>query len=297
MDKITITAPDVTAAMVESENLIVRQARALVIETDEDYAAAGELLQVAQAGLAEVGKLFDEHCRLADQAHKKLTGARERYAAPWKRAIEMIKAGAGAYYLRKKETEKRLADEARAKAEKLERDRQEAEARAAREDAQRRADAARLAAEAEAEKLRNAALELEADHKAGKCAGLPGCAHCRAERLEVEAAVEAERIETEGNETAEAIRSEPVAVVVPAPAADKLKSSGISSVAVPWKCDRTEWDPTAFAGWVGENPAERGHLIKEPDWSALDKRAKAQGSKFDVRGIKAGPVAEVRGKK
>lgn len=284
--------------MVESENLVIRQANALVIASDDDYEQAGKFLyEVIVPGKEQVHELFDDHCSRAFENHRALTGARAKHLNPWETAERFVKAERVRYFREKEEREEteRRERERKARAIEDERKRQEAaaERERAEEEAKRRRDEAetkRLAAEVEAERLRN----IEANDREKRAADL------RAKQIEEEAARESQRAEAEavaiakaGEEAAKAIEQEKTIVDLPAEAGSRL--TGVSK---PWGVNKEKWDRIAFALWIAGNPAEgspayiaateRAEYIGEPAWSLLTAKAKQQKHLFNVGGIEAG---------
>lgn len=304
--------------MLNAEGLVVRQAQALVIASDDDYKQGRAFLnQVILPGKAKVVEFFEPHVRRANEAHKALTKARQEHLDPWAQAEAATKA-ALAEYSAKREAENRRAQaeaERIARAQAEEQRRQEAEAerlRAQAEAEQRRQEAERLAAEAKAEaearrKAMTEAAQANCPHGstlAGKCATFEQCERRVQEQLAAEererdaaAREEIERLEREaaaieqaGKETAGAIMAERLDVTAPAVAVEKLKGA-----AGTWKCDREKWDPVAFAIWIAESPKDRAKYIGAPEWKILDAEAKSQRERFDVGGIVARKVQSVRG--
>lgn len=286
---------DVTppAEMIESENLVIRQANALVIASDEDYEEAGAFLNhVIVAGRKQVEDFFAPHVKRAFEAHRALTSDRAKHLEPWEEAERIVKERRVTYF--RAQEEKRQAEqrerERQARALEEERKRQEAEAerqRAAAEAERVRAEAEarRVAAEAEAERLRNIAAEQAASDSARRAAEL------RAREIEEQSAREAKASEEAaaaiaeaGEETAKAIEAEPVHLAIATAPAPKL-----TGVAQTWTVDKENWDPVAFAEWIAESPKTRAKYIGAPAWTLLVAEAKQQKSLFRVGGITAGP--------
>lgn len=297
--------------MQESEGLVVRQARALVISSVDDYKAAGEFLNgVIVAGERAVRALFDPHVERANAAHKALTGDRAKHLEPWLAAKRLV-TDARALFARQEDARRAaVARERQEEAERIERDRLAAEA-----------DAVRIQAEAEAERLRNEAMEIEekrldeenrltdealaagCDHPVA-CLGAAQCTALRsadeeeraliakrredADRAAREAAEELEQravqVEAAGVETAAAIAEEPVHVAVIDEPEERL-----GGVARAWKCRRDSVDLVAFVLWIAEDAPERVKYLsdKAPNWTLLDAEAKAHKKLFRVGGITA----------
>lgn len=282
--------------MIESENLVVRQANALVIASDEDYNGAQDFLNsVIAAGKREVEELFNPHVKRAFDFHRALTADRAKHLKPWEEAERLVKLAMGTYY--RAAEQKRVAEQRdlERKARELEEERQRQEAAAERERAQAEADrrrkeaeARRIEQEAEAERLRNVAAEQNDKQRQE--------AEARAKEIEEQSAREAQEAEAEaariaasGEAAAQAIEQEPVHVEIASAPAAKLKG-----VAQPWTVDKEDWNPVAFAKWIAKDPEARAKYIGEPAWTLLIAEAKQQKSLFSVDGIKAGPKTSVR---
>jgi chemotaxis protein histidine kinase CheA len=279
--------------LIEEQDLVVRQARALVISSVEDYDAAGKFLnEVVVVGKKKVWNFFEPFVRGADALHKMLTKARGENLAPWEEAESLIKSARVSYFaeqkrkqeaeMRERERIAREQEEARKRAEaEAERKRAEEEAARIREDAERR----RIEAEAEAERQRNAAAEARTKREREDAERV-------ARELEEKAAEEARRAEEEaaqiqasGEATAAAIAAEPVHLALPT----QTGGTKLKGVAETWKCDRTKFDRVAFALWIAEDPKHRAKYIEEPAWKILDAEANQLRSQFDVSGIVVGP--------
>lgn len=278
--------------MLESEDLVVRQANALVIASEDDYAEAGKFLNsVIVAGKKKVFEFFDPHVRRAHEAHIALTSDRAKHLAPWEKAEAIVKNARVLFFRQQKEREEseRRERERAARALEDERQRQEAEGerRRAAEEAARilaEAEQRRINAEAEAERQRNRAEE--ASNAAAREA-----AQKRARDIEEQATREAlaaeetaAEIAAAGEATAHAIETAPVHLALPSQATGKLK--GVAEV---WGVNKDEWNPVAFAKWIAADPEGRAKYIGAPAWPLLTAEAKQQKSKFDVGGIIAGP--------
>jgi hypothetical protein len=278
--------------MIESENLVLRQAHSLVISSDDDYTEAGRFLnEVIVAGRNQVHDLFDPHVDRAFAAHRALTSDRNKHLEPWEQAEKIVKAARVTYFQKeeaRRDSERRERERA-AKALDDERKRQEAEAERQRatEEAQRRreeAEARRIAAEAEAEKLRNLAAEQASDAARRD-------AERRAMEIEATAKREAEVAEATasaiaeaGEAAAQAIEQEPTHVELPSAPAQRL--GGVTKT---WGVDKENWDAVAFAEWIAVDPKSRARYIGAPAWPLLAAEAKQQKSLFCVGGITAGP--------
>lgn len=282
--------------MIESENLVVRQANALVIASDGDYHGANDFLNsVIAAGKREVEEFFAPHVARAFEAHRALTTDRKKHLEPWEEAERLVKLAMGTYF--RAAEQKRIAEqrERERKARELEEERQRQEAAAERERAQaeadrrrKEADENRIAHEAEAERLRNIAAEVN-DRERRAFEEQAKEIEERSEREAKEAEAEAAQIAASGEAAAQAIEQEPVHVEIASAPAAKLKG-----VAQPWTVDKENWDPIAFAKWIAQDPAGRAKYIGEPAWTLLIAEAKQQKSLFSVDGIKAGPKTSVR---
>lgn len=303
IEPLTYPLPVVPAEMIESKNLVIRQANALVIASDDDYKEAGEFLNtVIIAGKREVHILFDEHVETAFAAHRKLTASRAKYLQPWEEAERLVKAARVAYFTEQsdKTERERIERERAAKALAEEQQRQEAEAERQRSaaEAQRRrdeAEARRLAGEAEAERQRNLAAEHELSDQARRQAELRAKEIEEATAREVAAAeAAAEQIASAGEAAAQAIEEEPVHLALPSAPSQKL--TGVSQA---WGVDKEQWSPVEFALWIAGNPpqgspawasaCDRAKYIGAPAWPLLTAEAKQQKSLFNVGGITAGP--------
>jgi hypothetical protein len=289
--------------MVESENLVVRQAHALVIASDEDYAEAGEFLdRVIVAGRKAVEAFFNPHVKRAHEAHTALTTDRAKHLRPWEEAERLVKEARVAYFQLQSEKAERERVEreraARALAEEQRRQEAEAERRRVAAEVQRRreeAEARRVEQEAEAERQRNLAAEQQLSDQARQQA------EQRAREIEEAAAREAAaaaaavtQIAEAGEAAAQAIEQEQIHLDLPSAPAKKL-----GGVAKAWGVDKERWDRVAFALWIAGNPEkdspawiaarDRAKYIGEPAWALLTSEAKQQESLFDVGGITAGP--------
>lgn len=289
--KAPIIDPAVVDELEKSENLVVRQAHALVISSDDDYAAAGEFLnKVIVAGRNQVHEVFDDDVAYAHQGHQRALAKRARYLEPWESAEALVKKARVDYY-QQAEAKRKAEQQAReAAARKLEEDRRrqeaEAERQRAEEEAKRRreeADRRRVEAEAEAEKMRNKAAE-----EATESARLEG--ERKAKELEEQAARDAKAAEESaaaiaeaGEAAAAAIEAEPIHLELPS-----LPGKKLGGVAKAWGVNDKEWDREAFALFIAEDPKGRAKYIGAPAWSLLREEAKQQKSQFRVGGIQAG---------
>jgi len=290
------------AEMVESEDLVIRQANALVIASDDDYKQAGDFLnQVIVAGRKQVEEFFNPHVGRAFDAHRALTADRAKHLKPWTDAERIVKDARVTYWQAQQariETERRERERvALAQAEEQKRQEAEAELRRAEDEAQRRRDDAetqRVADEAEAERLRNAAAEEANDTARQQIEQQAAEIEAKAERETQSAEADAARIEQSGQAAAAAIAAEPIHLDLPSAPTSKL-----GGVAKAWGVDKEEFDRVAFALWIAGNPAEgspayvaataRAKYIGEPAWALLTSEAKQQEKLFDVGGITAGP--------
>ncbi len=102
---------------VETEALeIVEQARAITINTDEDYQGAGEFLRTGiKAVRAKIAATFDPIIKAAHTAHKEAIGQRKIIEDPVKEAERIVKAAMGAYH-HAQQAERRRIEEAQLKA-------------------------------------------------------------------------------------------------------------------------------------------------------------------------------------
>jgi hypothetical protein len=264
-----IPAVNVPAELENREGLVLRQARAIVIASDDDYDAGRQFLEeVILEGKRQVTDLFDGPkdgppgpYRILFNALADMRKVKALHLAPWEQAENIVRPALGDYIVKRQARQFAEDKRRREEAERLERERIDQEAQAIRAEAERRAqelrDQAATAGEAGAD---TSLLEAQA--------------------LEVEEA---------GKVEAEAVAAEPVAVAITTSTAPKLKGTAST-----WKCDRAQWDPEAFAQWIAEDPKGRAKYIGAPAWTLLDAEAKAQKSRFAVRGIVAGPAASVR---
>lgn len=99
----------------------VDQARALIIKTNEDFAAADQFSMSLKGLEKEVDAAYDEHISAAFSAHKSLVAKKKLYAAPIEEARKIIRSKMGVYQdeqeaIRVKE-EARLREIARKEAE------------------------------------------------------------------------------------------------------------------------------------------------------------------------------------
>jgi hypothetical protein len=289
--------------LIEEMDLVVRQARALVIASREDYEEAGEFLnKVIIAGKKKVESFFRPHIQRAHAPWKALCDDLTVNLEPWETAEEAVKAKRVRFFLddKAREDRERADRERAARALREEQQRQEAEAERQRSaaEAQRRreeAEARRLAGEVEVERQRNLAADQEMSDQARRHAELRAKEIEEATAREVAAAeAAAEQIASAGEAAAQAIEQEPVHLALPSAPAQRL--GGVSQA---WGVDKEHWNPVDFALWIAGNPPEgspawaaardRAKYIGAPTWPLLTAEAKQQKSLFNVGGITAGP--------
>jgi len=131
----------------------------LAIFTDEGLQKASGMLGIVNGLLKEIDSTFDEPINLAYRAHKSMTGKKALHAGPLKQAKQILVGKIGTYTTErdaKIAEEKRLADEAREKAERDQREKDEAALQAA-ADAEKEGDT-----EKAAEIMETAAQEVPA---------------------------------------------------------------------------------------------------------------------------------------
>ena len=89
---------------------IEMRASGIMVETDQDYAIAGEFGVELRNKMAEVTSFFAPMKKAAHDAHKQICDKEKQYLAPLKSAESMLKAAMSGY-TRKKEEERRRAEE------------------------------------------------------------------------------------------------------------------------------------------------------------------------------------------
>lgn len=105
------------------------QAESMLIQTDEDYAAAGEFGKMLKGKAAQVTNFFKPMKDTAYQAHKAVCDREKAMLAPLRNAESIVKKTMGAY-LMEQERKRREAEEAARQAAERERERKLQEAAA-----------------------------------------------------------------------------------------------------------------------------------------------------------------------
>lgn len=133
----------------------IEKARGLIIQDQEDFAAAGEFLKELKGVQNEIDIAFDDIIKQAHETHKAAVAKKKRYTEPVAQADTMVRSKMSTYVAQQKHIQEetaRKADEERRRLEAEARQKQAEEAAKA-----RKADEdARLAAAAEAQARGNA---------------------------------------------------------------------------------------------------------------------------------------------
>lgn len=106
--------PDTTQLVAEGQ-LVVSQAREIVVDSAETWANAGEFLRSIKTVRQRIKETFDEPISRAHAAHKSMIRARDQHDSPLKSAEVVVKTRMGAY--KAEEARQRAAKEARLRAE------------------------------------------------------------------------------------------------------------------------------------------------------------------------------------
>jgi hypothetical protein len=133
---ITPTAVTVPTAVDTEIGSYESAAQLLVVDSDEAYAASGELLLGIKDLRKEIADFFEPLIRKAHEAHRALTTARNEKELPLLRAEVAIKGKLDAYHREQLRLRQEEADRQRREAEAEERARRDAEAAAMRAEAE-----------------------------------------------------------------------------------------------------------------------------------------------------------------
>lgn len=135
MEKETLVATVPTVETVDEQQLTAQvtdiefRAESMLIQNDEDYAAAGEFGIMLKKKAAEVTAFFKPMKDSAYQAHKAVCDREKTMLAPLKNAESIVKRSMSAYHA-EQERKRREAEEAARRAAEAERERLLAEAAA-----------------------------------------------------------------------------------------------------------------------------------------------------------------------